>query len=68
MDSVPEHDDHVDLMNRILLLGYLILTALVLVFVAMVTDQIHTSDARSLAVVLVFLMVADIVLQRRRQL
>ena len=67
MDSVTEHDDDGDLMNRILLLGYLILAALVLVFVAMVTDQIRSSDAQVLAVVLMLLMVADITLQRRRQ-
>jgi L-asparagine transporter-like permease len=54
-------------MNRILLLGYLVLTALVLVFVAMVKDQIDSSAAQSLAVILVALAVADRVLQRRPQ-
>jgi L-asparagine transporter-like permease len=67
MDSMSAHDDDVSLMNRILLLGYLILAALVLVFVAMVMDQIHSSDARVLAVVLMLLMAADFALQRRRQ-
>jgi hypothetical protein len=54
-------------MNRLLLLGYLILTALVLVFVAMVLEQIHPSDARMLAVLLVLLPVADLALRRRLQ-
>lgn len=54
-------------MNRILLLGYLLLTALVLVFVAMVKDQIDSSAAQSLAVILVALAVADRLLQRRPQ-
>jgi L-asparagine transporter-like permease len=67
MDSVTEHVDDGDLMNRILLLGYLTLAALILVFVAMVTDQIRSSDAQVLAVVLMLLVVADIALQRRRQ-
>jgi hypothetical protein len=67
MDSVTEHVDDGDLMNRILLLGYLTLAALILVFVAMVTDQIRWSDAQVLAVVPMLLGVADIALQRRRQ-
>jgi hypothetical protein len=54
-------------MNRILVVGYLILTALVLVFVAMVMEQIRPSDARMLAVVLVLLAVADVALRRRPQ-
>jgi hypothetical protein len=54
-------------MNRLLLLGYLILTALVLVFVAMVMEQIPPGDARMLAVILVLLAVADVALRRRPQ-
>ena len=54
-------------MNRILLLGYLVLTALILVFVAVVKDQIDSSEAQILAVILVALGVADIALQRLPQ-
>ena len=53
--------------NRLLLLSYLILTALILVFVAMVMEQIHPTDARMLAVILVLLPFADVVLRRRPQ-
>jgi hypothetical protein len=51
-------------MNRILLLGYLVLTALILVFVATVKDRMGSDEAQILAVILVALVVADIVLQR----
>jgi hypothetical protein len=54
-------------MNRILLLGYLVLTGLVLVFVAMVKDQIASGAAQILAVLLVALAVADVALQRLPQ-
>jgi hypothetical protein len=51
-------------MNRILLLGYLVLAALILVFVATVKDRIGSGEAQILAVIVVALVVADIALQR----
>jgi NADH:ubiquinone oxidoreductase subunit K len=54
-------------MNRMLLLGYLILTALVLVFVAMVMEQIHPADARMLALFVVVVGVAEVGVRRRPQ-
>jgi hypothetical protein len=54
-------------MNRLLLLGYLVLTALLLVFIAMVQDKLASSEAQILAVILVALVVADITLQRMPQ-
>jgi L-asparagine transporter-like permease len=67
IDNTRGPDDDLERMNRILLLGYLILAALVLVFVAMVMEQIRPSDARMLAVTLVLLAVADVALRRRPQ-
>jgi hypothetical protein len=52
-------------MNRILLLGYLVLTALILVFTALVKGRIDSSEAQILAVILVALVVADTALQAR---
>lgn len=54
-------------MNRILLLGYLILAGLILVLAATVTGQIRSGDAQALAVLLVLLVVADVLLQRQPQ-
>lgn len=54
-------------MNRILLLGYLVLTALILVFVAMVKHQMESTEGQILAAILVALVVADIALQRLPQ-
>jgi len=54
-------------MNRILLLGYLVLTALILAFLAMVKHQIDSTEGQILAVIVVALVVADITLQRRPQ-
>lgn len=51
-------------MNRILLVGYLVLAALILVFVATVKDRIGAGEAQILAVIVVALVVADIALQR----
>jgi len=59
--------DHMSPVNRLLLLSYLILAALILVFVAMVMGQIHPTDARMLAVILVLLPLADLALRRRPQ-
>ncbi len=51
-------------LNRILLVAYLILAALILVVVAALRGQIGPGEAQAMAVLLVVLVVADVLLQR----
>ena len=69
MDSTRTrgHDEAGVTLNRILLVGYLILTGLVLVVVATLRDQMGPGEAQVVALILMVLAVADVLLQRSPQ-